>query len=129
MRRFIQVAAVTGFLLPGIAWGQGREIPTASGEDHSSTSGVQAADGSTTSGGAPADTTQPAAPTTPTATPALLPFRNSTLLLDQSTTPETIWRNVQQTAIPSYQWWISFRPRWYFTPSPAVPSTRATASN
>lgn len=134
MRRFIQVAAVTSFLLPGVAWGHAGEEPTTGGDQQSGTQagtttttttaapaatddGSPTSGGSTTSGGAPADTIAPAAPTAPTATPALLPFRNSTLLLDQSTTPETLWRNVQQSAIPSYQWWISFRPRWYFTPS------------
>lgn len=41
-------------------------------------------------------------------------FRGSSLLLDQSVTPETIGIGKDyQSADPSYQWWISFRPRVY----------------
>lgn len=44
-----------------------------------------------------------------------LPFRGSTLIFDQSTSPESLFAGAQQSRLPSYQWWISFRPRWYFT--------------
>jgi hypothetical protein len=43
-------------------------------------------------------------------------FHDSILLFDQSITPETIAPGSQLSAIPSYQWWFSFRPRYYVTP-------------
>jgi hypothetical protein len=43
-------------------------------------------------------------------------FKGSFILFDQSITPDTIAANSQQTQIPSYQWWFSFRPRYYFRP-------------
>src|SRR5258706_1944943 len=42
-------------------------------------------------------------------------FRGSILLLDQSISPET-FPGVQQSDLPSYQWWLSLRPRYYFKP-------------
>jgi hypothetical protein len=46
-----------------------------------------------------------------------LPFRGSTLLLDQSMTTNTAHLEPAQqlSYVPTYEWWISFRPRWYFT--------------
>ena len=41
-------------------------------------------------------------------------FKGSSLLLDQSITPET-FPGVQLSRVPSYQWWISMRPRFYIT--------------
>ncbi len=38
-------------------------------------------------------------------------FKGSILILDQSTTPDTVFQGSQQSAIPSYEWWFSFRPR------------------
>jgi hypothetical protein len=43
-------------------------------------------------------------------------FRSSVLFFDQSITPETLDASKQLSYIPSYQWWISFRPRFYVTP-------------
>ena len=40
-------------------------------------------------------------------------FRGSIFLFDQSITPETVSRGAAQSAIPSYQWWLSLRPRYY----------------
>ncbi len=45
-----------------------------------------------------------------------LPFRGSTFLFDQSMSTQTAhleW-SPQQSYIPLYEWWFSFRPRWYF---------------
>lgn len=47
-----------------------------------------------------------------------LPWRNSTLLFDQSMTTQTAQLEAgspQQSYIPLYEWWISFRPRFYIT--------------
>ena len=41
-----------------------------------------------------------------------LPFRNSIFLFEQSVTPETINSGLQLSPLPSYQWWLSLRPRW-----------------
>jgi hypothetical protein len=44
------------------------------------------------------------------------PFRNSTLTFDQSISTATIGvGNTPQSYMPIYQWWWSFRPRFYFT--------------
>lgn len=43
-------------------------------------------------------------------------FRNTIFLFDQSVTPDTLDRGSQLSAIPSYQWWFSLRPRYYFKP-------------
>src|SRR6185369_13820914 len=45
-----------------------------------------------------------------------LPFHDSIFLFDQSITGETLNPNGQLSYIPSYQWWFSLRPRWYFKP-------------
>jgi hypothetical protein len=43
------------------------------------------------------------------------PIRGSTFLFDQSITTETAHIGQdQQTITPLYEWWISFRPRYYF---------------
>lgn len=42
-------------------------------------------------------------------------FNGSILILDQSTTPETLSPGLQLSQGPSYQWWFSFRPRFYIT--------------
>ncbi len=41
-------------------------------------------------------------------------LKGSTFFFDQSVTPDTIYAGAQQSAIPSYQWWFSLRPRWNF---------------
>ncbi len=142
--RFIQIAAVAGLLMPGLAFAQSSEQPAA-GATQQTGSPTESAAASTTTTPTDAASPSPASPapsaapestttttttttaagatttsttTTTTVAPApaeLVPFRNSTLLLDQSTTPETIYGAAQLTSVPSYQWWISFRPRWYFT--------------
>src|SRR5438309_251619 len=43
-------------------------------------------------------------------------FKGSVLLLDQSVSAETVAPAAQLSYIPSYQWWFSLRPRYYFTP-------------
>jgi hypothetical protein len=46
------------------------------------------------------------------------PFRGSTLIFDQSMSTQTAhleWGEGQQSYVPSYQWWISVRPRYNFT--------------
>jgi hypothetical protein len=43
-------------------------------------------------------------------------FRSSVFFFDQSVTPDTVDAGAQQSQIPSYQWWLSFRPRYYVTP-------------
>jgi hypothetical protein len=43
-------------------------------------------------------------------------FRGSIFLFDQSISPET-FPGAQQSDMPSYQWWLSFRPRYYFLPN------------
>jgi hypothetical protein len=40
-------------------------------------------------------------------------FRGTIFLFDQSITPDTIDHSSQQSAVPSYQWWFSVRPRYY----------------
>src|SRR5581483_9929757 len=40
--------------------------------------------------------------------------RGSALIFEQSTTPDSLFPGSQLSAIPSYQWWFSFRPRYYF---------------
>lgn len=46
-----------------------------------------------------------------------LPIRGSTFLFDQSVTTNTahLEPNQQLSYVPTYEWWLSFRPRWYFT--------------
>jgi hypothetical protein len=44
------------------------------------------------------------------------PFLKSVLTFDQSTSAETLGvGGTPQSYIPFYEWWISFRPRYYFT--------------
>jgi hypothetical protein len=46
-----------------------------------------------------------------------LPFRGSTLTFDQSMTTQTahVETSPQLSYVPLYEWWISFRPRWYLS--------------
>jgi len=44
-----------------------------------------------------------------------LPFRGSTFMFDQSVTPDTLWPNTTLSPVPSYQWWMSLRPRYHIT--------------
>lgn len=44
-------------------------------------------------------------------------FKDSTLIIDQSITPDTVIANAQLSAVPSYQLWFSLRPRYYVTPN------------
>ena len=46
-----------------------------------------------------------------------IPIRGSTFLFDQSVTTNTAHlESAQQLSfVPTYEWWLSFRPRWYFT--------------
>ena len=43
-------------------------------------------------------------------------FKGSVLIFDHSVSPETVFQGVQQSQLPSYQWWLSLRPRYYFRP-------------
>jgi hypothetical protein len=43
-------------------------------------------------------------------------FQGTSLTFEQSTTPDTLFPGSQLSPIPSYQWWLSFRPRFYFIP-------------
>jgi hypothetical protein len=47
-------------------------------------------------------------------------FKGSFILWDNSVSPETIDAQAQLSPIPSYQWWFSFRPRFYFTPKLSI---------
>src|SRR5947209_6976672 len=42
-------------------------------------------------------------------------FHDSIFLFDQSVTPDTLNPGAQLSNVPSYQWWFSFRPRYYVT--------------
>ena len=44
-------------------------------------------------------------------------FRGSVFLFDQSITPETMSAGAQLSQVPSYQWWLSLRPRFYIKPN------------
>ncbi|MGH7283647.1 MAG: hypothetical protein ACRELY_19140, partial [Polyangiaceae bacterium] len=46
-----------------------------------------------------------------------IPIRGSTFLFDQSVTTNTahLESSQQLSYVPTYEWWLSFRPRWYFT--------------
>jgi hypothetical protein len=46
-----------------------------------------------------------------------LPFRGSIFFFDQSVTTQTahVDTSPQLSYVPLYEWWFSFRPRWYFT--------------
>ncbi len=46
-----------------------------------------------------------------------LPWRGTTLLFDQSMTTQTahLQTSPQQSYVPLYELWFSFRPRWYFS--------------
>lgn len=46
-----------------------------------------------------------------------LSWRGTTLMFDQNMSSQTthLDPNTQQTYVGSYEWWISFRPRYYFT--------------
>jgi hypothetical protein len=46
-----------------------------------------------------------------------LPFRNSTFLFDQSLSTQTagLEPSPQLSYVPLYEWWLSFRPRYYFS--------------
>src|SRR4051794_22308495 len=44
-------------------------------------------------------------------------FKGSIFLFDQSITPDTLNAGAQQSQVPSYQWWMSLRPRYYFRPN------------
>ncbi len=43
-------------------------------------------------------------------------FKGTIFLFDQSLSPDTFDAQAQLSPIPSYQWWLSFRPRYYITP-------------
>jgi hypothetical protein len=43
-------------------------------------------------------------------------FKDSIFLFDQSVTPDTLNAKDQLSPVPSYQWWLSLRPRYNFTP-------------
>ena len=43
-------------------------------------------------------------------------FRGTVFIFDQSITPETIAPGAQLSQVPSYQWWMSARPRFYIRP-------------
>ena len=43
-------------------------------------------------------------------------FKDSIFLFDQSVTPDTLNAGAQLSPMPSYQWWLSLRPRYNFTP-------------
>ncbi len=43
-------------------------------------------------------------------------FQGSSLIFEQSTTPDSVFPGTQLSPIPSYQWWLSLRPRFYFVP-------------
>ncbi len=43
-------------------------------------------------------------------------FEGSSLIFEQSTTPDSLFPGSQLSPIPSYQWWLSLRPRYYFLP-------------
>jgi hypothetical protein len=43
-------------------------------------------------------------------------FQGSTFSFDQSISSDTLSPNSQLSPIPSYQWWLSLRPRYYVTP-------------
>jgi hypothetical protein len=46
-----------------------------------------------------------------------VPFRGSVFFFDQSMTTQTAHADTspQLSYVPLYEWWFSFRPRWYFT--------------
>jgi hypothetical protein len=46
-----------------------------------------------------------------------LPWRNTTLHFEQTVTTQTVGAETspQLTYVPSYEWWLSFRPRYYIT--------------
>jgi hypothetical protein len=44
-------------------------------------------------------------------------FKGSIFLFDQSITPDVLNAGDEQSNIPSYQWWMSFRPRYYIKPN------------
>src|SRR6185295_10404752 len=47
--------------------------------------------------------------------PKKLPWHGSILLLDQSVTTQTVHIGADyQTYDPVYEWWIAFKPRYYF---------------
>jgi hypothetical protein len=47
-------------------------------------------------------------------------FRSSVFFFDQSITPETLDAGAQLSSIPSYQWWLSLRPRFYIKPKLSI---------
>ena len=141
MRRAIEIVGFSGLLLAaGNAYAQtvGVEVsgsanagvstapaatsdasssaPQGTSESSSAPAGAstESAASATEPAGVPSDRGAPAASSRPRFDPQHLPFRNSSLILDQSITPETVFAGAQLSQIPSYQWWISFRPRWYF---------------
>ena len=60
------------------------------------------------------DTTQNA-PVEDTSKESKLPWRNSVFIFDQSTSTSTLRLDTPQTSTPFYEWWLSFRPRYYFS--------------
>lgn len=84
--------------------------------------GISPADGATVTIGGGGATTNPAkdqpqaASAQKEAKDAELPFRNSVFFFDQSVTTTTIGvGGTPQSYTPLYEWWLSFRPRWYFS--------------
>ena len=47
-------------------------------------------------------------------------FSGSVFIFEQSVTPDTLDKNAQLSRVPSYQWSLSFRPRYYIVPTLSV---------
>jgi len=126
MRLLVFCVCVSACLLPSFAWAQtdtDASVPSASLDGGATPTASPTPEVTPDAGGVPAsDAVASSAPSSDAgaaepapAAPALLPWRNSVFIFDQSVSIETMNPNVQLSDSPSYQWWMSIRPRWYFT--------------
>lgn len=126
MRSFIYAALVSGILVPVAALGQGTpsRVSHDEGSGQTTQSGASSASTSPATGSGAGAASTPSDRSAPSASPtssgggsAPLPWRGSVFIFDQSVSAETIVPNATLTYRPSYQWWISIRPRWALTPT------------
>ena len=106
-RRALVAALVAAVLAPAHAWAH-EDAPSGGSKDTAST--AESTESTNAEGGTGDATIDK----------WVKRFKGSSLLLDQSLTPDTLSPAVQQSAVPSYQWWISLRPRYYITPKLSI---------
>jgi hypothetical protein len=109
-------ALLSSSVLPSAMAQDQADAPTAPAIPEPDPAGSSEAAATVTVGGAPIKD-QPSSASSEATKERKLPFRGSTFFLDQSLSTQTahLETSARQSYVPLYEWWFSFRPRWYFT--------------